>query len=126
NEFEIKWEIDRNLSKEQWFGFRKNTWKNYWILFQFLGSQANDFIYGVSKDVENFPDNPSFNERLREKLGMGKFDSWCPWYQNFEEPYNNWGSSYEPWVAIRSGEMVDKIAEKINKITKELDQIENV
>ena len=119
---EMEWEIEDWWGRDQYFAFKKVTWKNYMIAFQFGGAEGNGLGYGVSKIAEENPDLPGLNE----KLGEGQHDEWWPWYQDFETPYNDWKNSVEPWVAILTGDMTDKIMKKVEQIQKVLDQIENV
>lgn len=128
---ELRWEIEDYRKKEQGFGFKNKTWKNYLIYFQFEGTWGNGLFYGVSKESENLPDVAGLHDE--DKLGKGESSSWWPWYQYFENPYYDWRYSHEPWIELckekegeRGGDLAKIIIEKVRWIAKVLDQIPNL
>lgn len=120
---QLEWDIDNfRGAKYQSFSFKKDTWSNYKITFEFDGAQGRGFGYGVSKDKE---------EQLNiigiaDRLGVGQCSSWWPWYRDFEAPYYDWSVSNEPWVDILKGGGMLKatILDQVKRIAEVLDQMQ--
>ena len=105
-QLKLAWGIDNfGGAKYQSFSFKKDTWSNYKITFEFDGAQGRGFGYGVSKDKED-----QFNIiGIADRLGVEKCSSWWPWYRDFESPYYDWSVSHEPWVEILLNARKEKV-----------------
>jgi len=126
-QLKLEWGIENfGGAKYQSFSFRKDTWNNYKITFEFEGAQGRGFGYGVSKDAEYQSDIVG----IADRLGVEKSSSWWPWYRDFEAPYDDWSIAHEPWVEIlnarrekTAGNLVKKIIGEVERIAKVLDQM---
>jgi len=121
-DLQFTWKIENYWGIEQEFSFKKDNWKNYCICFQFERSETRDFAFGICKfSKADFPNPYSFDDKLGKGLS---YEGW-PWYQYFENPYNDWHDNYEPWIAIITGDMTKKILEKITMLKEAIDRMEN-
>ena len=94
--------------------------KKYYINFMFFPF-CTGLIYGIGcEDVYK----EEYRTQIAERLGKGVgFINWV-WLERFENPFYDWNSNYEPWLAIIDDSMKKNIKEKIENIMKNLEGFE--
>ena len=127
------WDIDNfGGARYQSFSFKRDTWKNYSITFEFDGAQGRGFGYGVSKNARDDEEAKNISDIgwIADKLGNGKKSLWWPWYRDFEPPYYDWSISHEPWIEILNAtknkvesHLVHQIIGEVVRIAEVLDQM---
>jgi len=110
--YQIK--FDKNYSGI-WISGHEWEYFNIGIQFQ---AYSKDLLYGiiVKKNPNNFPVENVLRDQIKALPGNSlKYNIWWPWYNRFEDPYNNW-DKFEALQAIIDGRMKANMMEKINHL----------
>jgi len=92
-------------------------WEHFNIGIQFQ-AYAKDLLYGiiVKENPNKSPVENVLRDRIKALPGNSlKYNIWWPWYNRFEDPYNNW-DKFEVWQAIIDERMKDNMMDKINHL----------
>lgn len=112
----LDWQL-KYWEKFSYFSFKKAGWNNHTIRFEQDCSELNGVGYGICKNNENIPDNPS----IMECLGNGDKSIWWQWCIYFD-PYRDWRNSPQPWIDILTGNMAEKVINIADDLCKKLEK----
>jgi len=119
--WQLEWEIDY-WGRNSYFGIFFFNEQQYYICFEFGGTQCQEWSYGITKKEGKLPDMPKFKECL-SRIAPGEQSEWWPWSLYFDEPYRNWLNSHTPWIEIVDDcKLANMIIRKTEAIYKALKQ----
>lgn len=88
--------------------------QQYRITFQFDKSQYNDLVVGIAKSVEELEDRTEIAELMNKAslcLGIGKKNSWWPWFAPVNQEIRNWEKTTLPWLKIHDGSLAKEFVQ---------------
>jgi hypothetical protein len=126
---------DRSMS-QGWksysgFGVKFGPNHNIYLLFEFASSNLQGLVWGLRRKDDHIPRVDEIWAELNSKAssiyGAGRNLQWWPWQRDIDQTAGwtvedkNWGTNFEPWMKIQSGELVDKVIEMSKRVWEVLE-----
>ncbi len=115
-DLQLLWEVN-NFDKYDGLSFKKNSWNNISIAFEFQNTELNELLYGIKRNKKMGNNNLL---SIDNYFGVGSNSEWWLWFNYYEGSYRRWNESINPWLDIKSGAMAKDIFAKAVDLSDKL------